>query len=1024
MDMNSRSTVLSFLLLLFFAFPTLSLSDSLNLIVNGDFEDQAYHDDLNVVKHTGNISEGWTIKRSSNPAGPKQMLFTDQPDNSDLYVRLIANDSPSWSGVMHTSSSNVWEDRHRYRFSMQLRVSGTDGADEAPADGAHGFINIRGADRETVDGVEVITYTQALNHRFELEDYDNNWKTLEFEFVVPEGKEIIIGQFITVYPYIVGLGTSTTLNVDFDDVVLESIHDMAMYPLTNQMMIATDMSVPNWFKSVEDGTARKLATPSYYLELPQDVVLEKVGSHPLINTIGVAPPTYSIDPPEGTQVLRNGENYTRYKLLPSYSEMNAGDQWVGPVYLSTTGADGSSSKLYYQTTWTEGETLVSSEVRPLDLEFRDFPDVGKPEILVSSLAWIRLAEQLYWPDYLSTMDQLGFNTISANRYALKCPSTMPYTCVDVNESIYATSEAQTFINDAVTQGFFKLQVDSPLSPLLTDSRSWVDANLLPDPVSKAPSPCYRGETYQAELAKPYTLGSSFLPDLLFYDLEFYLKGAELALTSDVHCDDPITGDPITEAGLLLEGTEIAADLNNAWGDGVTNLPLRGFYGVSPGSTPADNYSLIFDYEPMLAEGTIDIGQRQYYWMSPQVSGDDMRRRLAEVGAGHKMIPWIDPGSVANEYVPAQIYDRALEMYGSGAYGISWFAFKGTEGSDLYYYAKAMEAVLPVEEIIVNASAVTVTDIDLPANVKVTGITDTNEIILLVSSYGPRDGGYSGVVSTGSVTVQLPEALSIHPVNLATGTSAGAMTNNSNQVTFNFTPGVAGSRTNLVYLCDPLLHSCTDEDIDGLNGYEDNCPLDFNPDQINSDTDDFGDACDAFPTDSSEYLDSDGDRIGNNADADDDNDGALDIDDCNKLDASIYPGADEVPYDGIDQDCNGSDLTDVDLDTYDYLLDCNDNDASIYPGADEQYNDAVIQNCDNTTDPVITIYKSVYTPRKNTIEVEVNTSLGKSDVLTVDGNIMDWSKKQAGRWTIKYSVDTDPGTVLIRGSQGYINQVLQ
>ena len=70
---------------------------------------------------------------------------------------------------------------------------------------------------------------------------------------------------------------------------------------------------------------------------------------------------------------------------------------------------------------------------------------------------------------------------------------------------------------------------------------------------------------------------------------------------------------------------------------------------------------------------------------------------------------------------------------------------------------------------------------------------------------------------------------------------------------------------------------------------------------------------------------------------------------------MNPGASEVPNDGIDQDCDGSDLVlpiDNDNDGFDDTVDCDDNDSSVYPGAPEIANDGIDQDCDGS-DLVIT-----------------------------------------------------------------------
>lgn len=68
-------------------------------------------------------------------------------------------------------------------------------------------------------------------------------------------------------------------------------------------------------------------------------------------------------------------------------------------------------------------------------------------------------------------------------------------------------------------------------------------------------------------------------------------------------------------------------------------------------------------------------------------------------------------------------------------------------------------------------------------------------------------------------------------------------------------------------------------------------------------------------------------------------------DCDDADATVYPGAVEVPYDGVDQDCSGADLVDVDGDGAVQGVDCDDADASFGPHAADVPYDGIDQDCD-------------------------------------------------------------------------------
>ena len=664
-----------------------------------------------------------------------------------------------------------------------------------------------------------------------------------------------------------GSTLTTGSAVDIDNVQIDRIEAPEMLKTEDLIFLDTTRSVPTRFLTDISSDERLNNGSVYRFFLPPGIDIIAAGNDPGVNKRAGNPADIYEQPlGTGSDEWIDGERYHVVELVPEKLHPSS-NAMIGPIYLSSTMPADTRAKIYYETSWNTGPAIpVRRSVAVLTTEF---PSLTPPQHWMTSLWWITVSDQISWPNFLQEYGSFGFNAVGGQE-------AWDGYVTPANAGVSPTASA--FYQAARTAGFNLMLNSSPWNSK-AEPRLSIDA-VTGEKITGAACPAYglmSDESLYGGDATHYTNErdriaawvTAVQPDVLDLDSEGFRVGAEVSLRQNGHagckrCDDYLAihqitspGDDMAEA-LIAMGVQRTADLNAAIvAAGGFQVPEMGYYNNRANHT----YHQVWDQEALVAAGETSVGFTPYY-SKHVITGESFRLYHAEAQAANlKVYPILGAGSLAPRSITAGTYDGVNELLASGAPGLVWFPSQRVVGSDLYYYGKALEALLPFESRLVNSVAVpgvtaTVGNPNDPDparyRLRATAVNSGNDYIILVSSYGNASTSNEDPAWIGPIDLTLPSAVSGDVVRLANNTIVGTVTA-SNNMTFNFEPGIAGARTAVFHLCDTSAGSCVDTDGDGLRDDVDNCPSLANPSQINTD----------------------GDTQGNLCDADDDNDGLLD-----------------------------------------------------------------------------------------------------------------------------------------------------
>ena len=389
--------------------------------------------------------------------------------------------------------------------------------------------------------------------------------------------------------------------------------------------------------------------------------------------------------------------------------------WCPWIYLQDTRPDGARDVM------TLSGSIVKGKVQRQQLAIVsvEVPRVGKFKRLVNMLGWEPTATLLNWPGFVELYSSSGFNT-----YAPGSSDFAP------GGSLIAPLRG--FFEDCRKYGVWIVGNLSPfnLSPALTDRYPdcgrWVKSNgektTFPCPIAyrrqlapktDVPQLAIGAEmgvtcwTFDSESGYPEDGMACCCPDCIRHFQEYlrekhpglkYVNPKELLAQPTKY---PEVFQAWQEARDMI-GVEIFKLFQD-----TVSAKSKGRESLSPPGLGLGNYSTyggcsgpFLNYEQLIEAGVFNFGMPVSYCEEPYLAGERILRAVRRQGTG-KSIVWISRYlGVNGGWMPTPMLRPLFyEVFLNGAYGFQSFLFLGWDGFAFREQARAVQALLPVENIL-------------------------------------------------------------------------------------------------------------------------------------------------------------------------------------------------------------------------------------------------------------------------------------------------------------------------------------